>query len=83
MFRLLKILAKIPGVAREKKSNFEKKFVTPVVPKGSLKKLQPIWFSFFNGVKPYRNPTYGPATYSNMAYFPGEHFFYIFEIFFF
>ena len=31
------------------------------------------------GVKPYRNPTYGPTTYSNMAYFPGEHFFYIFE----
>ena len=31
------------------------------------------------GVKPYRNQTYGPATYSNMAYFPGEHFFYIFE----
>ena len=27
------------------------------------------------GVKPYRNPTYEPATYSNMAYFPGEHFF--------
>ena len=28
-----------------------------------------------HGVKPYRNPTYGPAMYSNMAYFPGEHFF--------
>ena len=28
------------------------------------------------GVKPYRNPTYGHATYSNMAYFPGEHFLY-------
>ena len=28
--------------------------------------------------QPYRNPTYGPATYSNMAYFP-ENIFYIFE----
>ena len=30
------------------------------------------------GVKPYRNSKYGPAMYSNMAYFLGEHF-YIFE----
>ena len=28
-----------------------------------------------DGIKPFRNPTYGSATYSNMAYFPREHFF--------
>ena len=31
--------------------------------------------NLLDGVKPFRNPTYGSATYSNMAYFPGEHFF--------
>ena len=38
-----------------------------------------VFYTCKEGVKPYRNLTYGPATYSNMAYFPGEHFFYIFE----